>query len=110
MEPTEVRTQEVSYPVKLVIPRPESPSRWLALATVLMMIPKMILLIPHLVVLYFLGIVALILVIFAQVVVLFTGEYPESLFKIVHGMMQWQVRVNSYFFGLTDTYPPFTFE
>jgi len=99
---------EEKYPVELVVPQPENPSRWLALATIIPV--KMILLIPHIIVMYVLGIVMFVLGVLAQIIVLFTGAYPEGLFKIVKGAMQWQARMNAYMFGLTDKYPPFSFE
>jgi hypothetical protein len=106
MEPV---TQK-SYPVTLTLTRPERSSRWLALATLLFAIPKVIMLIPHFIALYFLGIFSFFVGVVAQFVVLFTGRFPEGLFKIVRGILQWQVRLNCYFFGLTDTYPPFSFD
>lgn len=98
------------YPVSLKIDQPEKSSRLLALATLFFLIPKAIILIPHIIVMYFLGIVVLIIGMFAQVVVLFTGKYPTGPFKIVKGIMQWQMRINCYFFGLTDKYPPFSLD
>lgn len=97
-----------THPVTLQAPRPLKSSRALALSTLLFMIPKMILLIPHFIVLYFLMIVMLIVALFAQVMVLITSKYPENLYNIVHGALQWQLRVNMYLLGLTDSYPPFT--
>lgn len=96
--------------MELTVPHPETPSRWLAVATLLLLIPKTILLIPHIIVLYFLGIVAMVVAIFAQIVVLFTGAYPPTAFRIVRGVMQWQARMNAYMLGLTDTYPPFSLD
>ena len=99
-----------SYPVELAVSRPLEPSKGLALATLLFLIPKLIILIPHLIALYLLGIVSVVVGVYAQFVVLFTGKYPEEPFKIVRGILQWQVRLNCYVFGLTDKYPPFSFD
>lgn len=101
-------TMEDTHPVQVVAPRPERSSRLLALATLLLTIPKLILLVPHLIILYFLGIVMLVVAIIAQFAVLFTGSYPESMFNLVRGTFQWQVRANLYLLGLTDAYPPFS--
>jgi len=95
-------------PVKLLFARPERSSRWLALATLLLFIPKGIILIPHFFILYFLGIVSFLVGIIAQIVVLVTGSYPASMHEFMVGVMRWQVRVNAYAFGLVDKYPPFT--
>lgn len=95
------------YPVDVIISRPERSSRWLALAFLLLMIPKYLMLIPHLIALWFVSIVALFVMIFAQFAVLFTGKYPQSMFDFVVGTTRWQTRVNAYFMGLTDSYPPF---
>lgn len=100
--------EEKTHPVELVAPHPETSSRWLALATLLFMIPKLILAIPHLIIMYFLGFVGIIVAFFAQVVVLFVGKYPEGLFTLVKGIFQWQMRLNLYLLGLTDHYPPFS--
>lgn len=99
-------TQE--YPVNLTIPYPEQSSRLLALCSLLFLFPKMIILIPHLVALWLLGIVAMFAWIFAQFAVLFTGKHPVGMFDFLVGFFRWQLRVNAYFMGLTDTYPPFS--
>jgi hypothetical protein len=98
---------EPSSPITISVPYPEKPSRLLALATLIAMIPKALLLIPHFIVLYFLGILGFVCIAAAQVVVLLTGKYPRPIFEFVTGLMRWQVRVNAYVVGLTDEYPPF---
>ncbi len=95
-----------NYPVSLSMPHPARPSRLLALATLLLVI-KPIMLIPHFIILYILGICATLAGAIAQAVVLFTGKYPRGMFALVKVTMQWQLRMNSYFYGLTDEYPPF---
>jgi len=96
------------YPVTITIPQEERSSRWLALAFLLFMIPKVILVIPHFVVLYVLNIVAFVVAVFAQFAVLFTGKYPSGMHNIVAGVLRWRLRVSAYFLGLTDSYPPFS--
>ena len=96
------------HPVSVTIERQEQYSRWLALATLLFAIPKAIMLIPHFIVVYVISIAAFVVIVIAQVVVLFTGKYPEGIHSFVVGVMQWQIRVNAYFAGLTDKYPPFS--
>jgi len=41
------------------------------------------------------------------VVVLFTGRFPAGMQDFIAGTMQWYTRLFSWFFGLTDEYPPF---
>ena len=103
-----MKTQERM--IKISVPAPEKSSRWLAAATLLFFIPKLILLIPHIIVMYGLGIVAFFLTVFAQVAVLISGTYPRNIHTIVVGILRWQTRVNAYALGLRDEYPPFTFE
>ncbi|MBI2633742.1 MAG: DUF4389 domain-containing protein [Parcubacteria group bacterium] len=98
---------EEQYPVELSIKYPEKSSRWLALAAIFFLVPKFFLLLPHLIIIYFLGLAGFIAFFVAQIAVLFTGKYPRGLYDFVLGTQRWQVRVNCYFFGLTDQYPPF---
>lgn len=96
------------YPVSLEVAYPESSSRFLALCSILFLIPKVIITIPHFVVLYFLGIVAILAWIYGQLAVLFSGKYPRGAFDFIVGVQRWQARTNAYFMGLTDKYPPFS--
>jgi hypothetical protein len=96
------------YPVSFDAEYPAQPSRLLALATVAFLIPKVILIIPHFIVLYIIGIAAFFAFILAQFAVLFTGKYPRKFFDFIVGTQRWQARVNAYFLGLTDSYPPFS--
>jgi hypothetical protein len=65
---------------------------------------------PHLIVLGILGIVAFVIWFVVQWVILFRAVYPRSMFDLSAGIMRWQARVNGYALGLSDRYPPFTFE
>ena len=65
---------------------------------------------PHFIVLFFLGIVVLVLWVVVQWVILFTAGFPRGMFDIVAGFVRWQTRVSGYALGLSDRYPPFTFE
>jgi hypothetical protein len=42
--------------------------------------------------------------------VLFGGKYPVWGYSLVGGYLRWSVRVQAFFYGLTDAYPPFTME
>ena len=71
---------------------------------------KWLLLIPHFIVLSILGIGVFVVVIIAFFAVLFTGRWPEGLRKFVIGYARWSMRVNAYFFFLTDAYPRFSLD
>ena len=65
---------------------------------------------PHLIVLAVLGIAALVVWIVVQWVILFRAVYPRGMFDFTAGVIRWQTRVSGYTLGLSDRYPPFTFE
>lgn len=97
------------YPVQLIIDYPENSSRLLAILTLCFFIPKIFLLIPHYIVMWFLGIVSFVIFFIAQIAVVITGQFPKGMFDFILGTQRWQARVNAYFMGLTDIYPPFSF-
>jgi Domain of unknown function (DUF4389)/Protein of unknown function (DUF2510) len=65
---------------------------------------------PHLVILLVLGIVAFVIWLVVQWIILFTAAYPRGMFDLVVGIARWQTRVSGYALGLSDRYPPFTFD
>jgi Domain of unknown function (DUF4389)/Protein of unknown function (DUF2510) len=65
---------------------------------------------PHYIVLAILGIVTFVIWLVVQWVILFRGSYPRSMFDLVAGITRWQIRVSGYVLGLSDRYPPFSFE
>jgi hypothetical protein len=71
---------------------------------------RLLLAIPHLVVLVFVGLAAWIAWLLAFFAVLFTGKWPAGLHRFVVGYLRWSLRVNAYFFLLTDEYPPFSLD
>jgi predicted membrane-bound dolichyl-phosphate-mannose-protein mannosyltransferase len=95
------------YPVQLSIIKPEKHSKKMALLFVLVLIPKLVYLVPHLVILYALNIAAFVIAILGNFAVLFTGKFPASWHKFITDILRWQVRVNAFFLGLVDKYPPF---
>ena len=97
-----------AHPVQLQLPYPPESSRVLALITIPFAIGKLILLIPAMIVLYVLGIVAFVIFVISQWAVLFTGKYPHGMHGFMVGYLRWGLRVQAYFYGLTDKYPPFS--
>jgi len=65
---------------------------------------------PHIIVLFFLGIAVFVVWVVVQWVILFTARFPRSMFDFVAGFVRWQTRVSAYTLGLSDRYPPFSFE
>jgi hypothetical protein len=88
------------YPITLDIQFPERLSRLTTFFRYFMVIPQMI-------VLYFIGIAAGVILFISWWAILFTGRYPRWAFDFVAGYMRWVVRVDGYYYFLTDKYPPF---
>ena len=65
---------------------------------------------PHFIVLFFLGIAVFVLWVIVQWVILFSAKFPRGMFDFVAGFVRWETRVSGYALGLSDRYPPFTFE
>src|SRR5690606_29900472 len=65
---------------------------------------------PHLILLAILGVVTFVIWLIVQWVILFVARYPRILYGFVAGVLRWQTRVTGYSLGLTDSYPPFSFE
>ena len=66
--------------------------------------------IPQLFVLLFLNIVAFFAVIAAWFVALFTGRLDGPLREFIAGVLRWNIRVEGYFYFLTDAYPAFSLD
>jgi Domain of unknown function (DUF4389) len=71
---------------------------------------RALLAIPHFIVLYVLNIVVSVVVLLAWFAALFTGRNPAGLRDFTVGVLRWQIRVLSYYFLLTDEYPPFSMD
>ncbi len=98
------------YPVNVTAASVEGPrSRGLALAGVIFFL-KWLLLLPHLIILGVLQYVVWIIAWVGYLIVLFTGKLPDGLYKFLTGYLRWNVRAYAWGGGLTDVYPPFTFE
>lgn len=71
---------------------------------------RLLLVIPHGIIIGLLAIVAFIIYFISWFAIAFTGRYPEGMLRFVIGVMRWSVRVNGYFYLLTDRYPPFSLD
>jgi hypothetical protein len=109
-------TSSSDYPVRFEADYPETPSRVhsllgvLAIPFLLVYSLKMILLIPHLVVLTILGLVGLVVAYIGYWAVLITGKYPEGMFNFLYGISRWTSRTDSWLYGWSDRYPPFSLD
>jgi hypothetical protein len=71
---------------------------------------RIFMVIPQYIVLYFVGIAAGVLLLIAWFIVLFTGRWPEGMRRFCVGYYRWSIRLQAYFFLITDVYPPFSLE
>jgi len=69
---------------------------------------RILMIIPHLIVLYVLGIIAEIAIFIGWIVALITGSVPEGIHNFAAGVLRWAVRMQAYYWLLTDEYPPFS--
>ena len=97
---------EAAYPMTVTIPHPDTSSRGWAIMTMLFI--KYIALIPQVFVLYFVELAQSVVWYLSQWAVLFTGKYPEGMHRFVLGVERWQLRVQCWYLGLRDEYPPFS--
>jgi Domain of unknown function (DUF4389) len=92
-----------SMPLLLwVLDPPPSPRDRLTCAIRLLMV------IPQAIVLFFVNLVAFFAVIAAWFVALVSGRLDGGLRDYLAGTVRWNLRVQGYFFFLSDTYPPFS--
>lgn len=97
---------EGGYGVDAVFEPNHNPSRGWAIAGIFWII-KPIALIPHIIVLIFLWIGMFFGIWVGFLIVTFTGKLPDGLQDFFAGVMRWQVRVQAWWAGLVDDYPPF---
>jgi hypothetical protein len=64
--------------------------------------------IPQVIVLFFVEIAAFFAILSAWFVALFSGRLAGGLREFIAGTLRWNLRVQGYFFFLTDTYPPYS--
>jgi hypothetical protein len=90
-------------PVRFRVDRTGSPTVGSALLRILYAIPSII-------VLTLLVYVGAIVWVIAAVLVLVDGNYSESLWRFLLGIVRWQACLLAYLASLVDRYPPFTLE
>jgi Domain of unknown function (DUF4389) len=71
---------------------------------------RLILLIPQVIVLALLAIALFFVAIIGWFAALITGRLPEWARTFITGLIRWSIRVDAYYFLLTDRYPPFSFD
>jgi len=95
------------YPVQLSWQIQPSYNRFWAIP-IIGILAKFVALIPHMLVLAVLGIGLYLSQLVLWAYVLFGGKYPDWGYRFVGGMIRWWTRVQMFFYGLTDQYPPFS--
>ena len=66
--------------------------------------------IPHFFALFFVWFGAIFAYYGAWFAILFTRRYPPGIFNFIAGTLRWGVRVNAFYFLMTEAYPPFSLE
>ena len=100
------RAERSSYPVQVHFIIPARNSRFYAFP-VLGYVARTVLLLPHMVVMAILGLLVGLLQLVLWIPVLLTGRYPRWGYAVVGGYLRWNTRMQAFFLGLTDEYPPF---
>jgi hypothetical protein len=91
------------HPVRCQVDRSGSPTVGSALLRILYAIPSLI-------VLAILTFVGAIVWVIAVVLVLVDENYPESLWRLLLGIVRWEACLLAYLASLVDSYPPFALE
>jgi len=68
---------------------------------------RLFMVIPHMIVAFFYMLAAGVVVFIAWFAIVITGRYPEGMYNFVAGALRFNTRVNSYFYLVTDEFPPF---
>jgi hypothetical protein len=95
-----------SATVSLAVPYPERNSRGWAIMTMFGI--KALTLIPQMIVLWVMMIALSFVWVISQLIVLFTGKFPAGMHTFMVGVLRWSTRVNAFYYGLCDQYPPFS--
>lgn len=92
---------EGDYPIRYEVQYPERLARWKVL------IWKFITSLAHFIVLAILYLSLVIVIPIGWFAILITGRFPRGLHGYAAGVIRWSMRVQAYFFSLTDEFPPF---
>ncbi|MDG2111230.1 MAG: DUF4389 domain-containing protein [Actinomycetota bacterium] len=92
-----------TFPMQFAVPDDNKVANWRPLAHWAMAI-------PHLIVAYVVSAVAAIVAFVAWFAILFTGRMPEGMANLIVMMLRYNARAGGYLLGLSETYPPFTFD
>jgi Domain of unknown function (DUF4389) len=95
------------YPVQVTFEPPQSANRFWAIPLFGFLV-KLVVLIPHLMALAFLMAAVALAQLVLWIPVFNRAEYPAWGQTLVGGTIRWAVRVEAFFLGLTDKYPPFS--
>jgi hypothetical protein len=98
--------QRSNYPVSVEFIIPAHNGRFWAIPLV-GYLARALVLIPHLIVMLLVSILVGVAALILWIPVLFAGRYPRWGYELVGGYLRWNLRVNAFFLGLTDSYPPF---
>lgn len=98
-----METTTSGYPVQLTYPESNKVANWRPLAHWLMVI-------PHYIINYVLTIVAEVILVISWLIIVFTGKLPAGLANFLIMCIRYSTRMNGFFVGLTEDYPPFTFD
>ncbi len=99
---------DADYSIGLRVPRNQSPSQGWAIAGIFLL--KFLAAIPHFFMLAILGFITMVSTWFGFIVTAFTGRLPLGIQDFAAGFLQWEARVMTWIFGLTDSYPPFSLQ
>lgn len=92
-----------TFPMQFAVPDDNTVANWRPLAHWAMAI-------PHLIIAGVVNQLAEIVAFVSWFVVLFTGKLPEGLANVMIMAQRYNTRAWSFYLGLTETYPPFSFD
>ena len=98
-----VEASSGGYPVVLTVADNNKVANWRPLA-------HWLLVIPHYIINYVLQIVSQVLAVVCWFIIVITGKLPEGLANFQIMYMRYSTRMTGFLLGMTEDYPPFTFD